>query len=205
MADKPTRMKDLVILQSNASDPSTGVNRSEYSGIMDAAGAFESDLLVVRPKAKTNRDRERVKEIAKEAPCIALNAQGTFIGSLELWLWVMIGILLQGFLFYFPAIATYQLKWKRKGVHVHRFAYPCFSIGTGFTEAGLLICGYVVHASTTVHTFRPSEKGKPRIQRMVRFQMESTVSGQHFPPSAIFNHPKNMRIRESRLNNKNNR
>ena len=197
MNDKTDKVKDPVIVRSGALNyPKSSV--TGHINVLAVAEAFDNGLLRVKPSAETNV----VKEIVSEASSIALNVQGTIVNPGVLWTWTLIGILLQLFTLGFPAVATYHWKWLRKGVAVPEYAYGCFISGSIAVIVGLLACGHVIEGSTTKHMFWPSPDGKARIQRILRLQMDCTVSGQHFPSFAILHHPENMVIRTSRLNNR---
>ncbi|KAG8533606.1 uncharacterized protein KY384_001346 [Bacidia gigantensis] len=196
VTDKPTDMKDLVILRSTELSPRERL----HSGIIDINEAWKKKLFEVNSQPASKVNDLDVAKIALQAPCIALNVGGTIIDPKELWFWALIGVLLQSLVLIFPALATYDWKLPRKGVPVPKFAYACFVAGTVSVVIGLLGCGHVVEASTTDHTFKPSEDGKKKIQRILRVQKECTVGGQHFPAFAIVNHSENKLIRTSRLN-----
>jgi len=197
-------MRTLLVLQSYDSVPQLGKPITDFVRVLDAAKACEEDPPVLYLDPLEESDLENVKKIASETPNLTLNVAGAIIKPRELWLYALLGILLQSVTLAIPALGTYHWKWLRKGTPIPEYAYGCFVGGSVLIMVGALCCGHVIEGSTTEFTLQPSNKGDARIQRILRLQIHCIVSSQHFPSAAILNDPKEeMLIRTSRLNNKN--
>ena len=204
-------LKDLVITHSSVVD----AGKTVYTGTRDLSQACEDEILSLEaPPGKRKADdemamplneedyrREKIKELASEAPNLALSVPATILGPKELWFWAIIGILLQSFTLLFPALATYYQPWKwpRKDVLVPGYAYGCFVAGTVAVIVGLIGCSHVIEGSTTEYSFKPTVGADEKIQQIVRLQMACTVGSQQFKSFAILNYPDDMIVRRSHL------
>ena len=213
MSGEPNGMKELVVLRSHRrlstpDEPSKSeislktLDQTADGTILDIADACSQDVLYDSHDQRHLGEREELKEIALSAPNIAMNVRSNKINQKELQFWLIIGILLETFMLVFPAFATYRWKWVRKGVSVPGYAYPCFLAGSLIMFVGLLACGHVIEGCTTKHTFSPVRRHKTIIQRIIRLQMECTVSSQQFSSFVMFNDAEDMAIRTCRLNDK---
>ena len=199
-------LKDLVITQSSVVDAGTQERKIFYTGTLDLSQACEKKILsleapLVKRKADDEMAMPLIKELASEAPNLALSVPATILGPRELWFWTIIGILLQSFTLLFPALATYYKPWKwpRKDVLVPQYAYGCFVAGTVAVIIGLLGCSHVIEGSTTEYTFKPTMEADEKIQQIVRLQIACVVGSQQFKSFAILNYPDDMFVRRSHL------
>src|SRR2546423_3162053 len=82
------------------------------------------------------------------APNLALNLvpqPSTF----ERWFIAVLGVALQCGVLVFGGIVTYQLRWLKSGVLVPNYAFPSTAAGTIAICTGMIICTYIIEASTS--------------------------------------------------------
>ncbi len=188
-------MKNLVI-----------VKKSEYGGeprteVVDLATAcrqrwLDSDGLDI----STTGSGKELDELSEAAPNLALNVKNATAPWWELWLWAAVGIALQAAALVVPLLATYRWEWKKAGVPVAPYGYPCFVAGTILVIVGVMFCGHVIEGITTERYFaaRP-ESYAVEVTKIIRLQRACTVSDQHFSSYVISNSPGDLDIRTSRL------
>jgi len=202
-------MKDMVLLEyprvTHYADHPKGYQREgpaetrpEVTRVFDINTAVTSGILE-KPSSLT---LDQIPDVSNGAPNIALNVRNSTASSTELWIWAIIGTVLQISALVFPAVSTYHLGWKKGGSSIAAYGYPCFAIGTVAVVIGMIFCGRVIEGSTTEHEFALNTVTRtPRRALVMRLQKACTVSDQHFPSFAIFNSSDDVRIRTSRLNN----
>ena len=201
VADKPEyRMKDLLIVEIERPKGDLQGSHEILPQVIDVLKGHSLGLLELTSSKVRDLHLQTLEKFGIEDPCIALNIQGAIITSREMRFWTIIGVIAQAFALAFPALATYHWKWTRKDRPIPSFAYLFFVSGTIAVILGLLGCAQIVEASTTKTTSQPTADGEKRIQRIIRFQRDCTVNGQHFPAFAILNVAENKLIRRSRLN-----
>jgi len=125
-----------------------------------------------------------VRNTEDAAPNLLLNID-EFSTPCELWTVALAEIVLQvgvllysGFITYYPT-----LMFRKGGLPVTDYAYPCTAIGTILLASGMLICSHVVESSTREKRHRPSNKFQARI---VYLQRAGTVNDQSFGSFTIF-------------------
>lgn len=208
----PEGMKDLILVEKPVPLDPEGRHRGpmdliggqreaqrEQTRVLDIHTAVTARVLRLRPDQLTLTEEELLN-ISNGAPNIALNVRNSTASSRELVGWAVTSTILQLSALVFPAVTTYYWKWTKGGSVIAAYGYPCFAAGTIMVALGMIFCGRVIEGSTTEHEFIPILH--PTKSRIMRLQKACTVSDQHFPSYAIFNSPKDMRIRTSRLNNK---
>ncbi|KAF9780379.1 hypothetical protein IL306_000315 [Fusarium sp. DS 682] len=98
-----------------------------------------------------------------------------------------IGIIIQaGVLVFFGFLTEYRtLKFDKDGTPIANYAMPMAVIGTLAVSLGILICAYVVDASSQEETYEAINKDSAAVA-MVWLQKEKNVSDQHFDSAAIY-------------------
>jgi hypothetical protein len=198
-------MKDLVLMEEPVK---TGIGfgrrrrytsgpETEDTRVLDINSAVHIDIL----SPGLLMDDEHLVQISNGAPNIALNVRKSTASTKELVVCATLGTILQIGALVFPGVTTYHLKWTKGGSPIAGYGYPCFAIGTLAVTVGMIFCGRVIEGSTTEHEFAMRGVKEGTQPQLMRLQKACTVSDQHFPSFAIFNSPKDLRIRTSRLNN----
>lgn len=189
----PEGMKDIILLEK--AEYFNEPRLTEPTRVLDINTAVARGVLL-----NTTAETDEIADITNGAPNIALNVHNSTASPKELVIWAIISILLQFSALAFPAITTYYLGWKKAGLRVPAYGYPCFAIGTIAIVIGMIFCGRVIEGSTTEHDFElqiPKQSVK-----IMRLQKACTVSDQRFSSYAIFNSSNDTRIRTSRRNEK---
>lgn len=182
-------MKELIIIKDEDKD----------IRVLDLEGAVAERWLREEQPWGIHDLHMDAKNLATQAPNLALNIEGATSSRRELWLWAVVGILLQSTALTIPALATYYWKLAKASAPVQSYAYPCFVAGTCAIILGTMLCSHVIEAITEERTFQPPIGKVGRIVQVLRLQKACKVSDQSFPPFLIYNKAGNHTIRTSRL------
>lgn len=186
------KMKEMVLFWDRGSRPK----------VYDLASAFRENTVYDpnQPRLPRGRDLADVDKLSSQAPNIALNVEGSTSSKTELWIWVIVGVLLQSVALVFPALTTYVWRFPKASSHVQGYAYPSFLIGTLAVILGTILCSHVIEGVTVERSFvaRRTSHVPTRVQ-VFRLQKACRVSDQTFTPYLILNAPGNEVIRTSRL------
>ena len=186
----PAGMKNLIIARVDGK-----------TKVFDLASAFDKRLIQSPHLYRGDPNSMRmVHELSDAAPNLALNVKNATAPIWELWLWAAVGVVLQTAALVFPGMLTYFWKLEKGGQQIAPYGYPCFIIGTVLVVIGVAACGHVIEGITTEHNFTADQGPDRQIQKVVRLQRACTVSDQHFSSYAIFNSHGDLKIRTSRLN-----
>jgi hypothetical protein len=159
------------------------------------------------------------KTLIKKSPNLTLNVKGAIPGEIQVWIFTLMGALVQALVFVFNALVVYYYRWPRAGYVVASYGYPIWACGTIFITIGVCLCARVVEYSTTESIVEPlSLKGGPSapqqasssqdIQQKSDATRENTgfhvvrlqkkISAMNLQAFAIFNDEKNPRVVISR-------
>lgn len=117
-------------------------------GVYDLRGAVENEVLYLKSR-KTPKTLSKLKE----PPNLVLNVCGAGIGEWELWLYAILGVILQLAVLVWCILAVKHMKYRKGGVEVEEYALPLTIIGTILVCTGASICSRVVEASTIEHIY----------------------------------------------------
>ncbi|KAF2791447.1 hypothetical protein K505DRAFT_207343, partial [Melanomma pulvis-pyrius CBS 109.77] len=143
---------------------------------------------------------DKAEALSLQSPNIALNMDRAIASDRELGVWTALGVILQFMALIIPAVVTYHWKWQKGTTSIQAYAYPCFLAGSCLVTIGIILCSYVIEATTTETTFVPcdDEQNKKPL-KIFRLQIGCTVGDQQFPSCVILNPKDNRIIRTSRL------
>ncbi|KAK4196235.1 hypothetical protein QBC40DRAFT_314022 [Triangularia verruculosa] len=163
--------------------------------LYDLQSAHKSGFISSQDKGSDRDLIDTVGILNDAAPNLALNVRRATASRGELWLWAMIGTVLQVTAIVFPGVTTYRWAWVKAGAPIAPYGYPCFVVGTLLVVVGGMGCGHVIEGITTEHNFKPT--GSRDLQSLI-LQRSVTVADQHFASYAIFS---SSWIRTSTLDN----
>ena len=126
------------------------------------------------------RDHDEAGRELSVAPNLALNLipQPT---ALERWLIAIFGIALQCGVLVFDALVTYRLRWFKDGIYFTKYSFPFTAVGTLAICTGLIMCTYVIEASTS-----ETKVPVPQLRtRVVWLQRSQRVDDQVFSARAF--------------------
>ena len=141
--------------------------------VFDLHSAFGAGYLRLtgRGGLKGTQEEEVIVSLNNAAPNLALNVKNATAPAWELWIWAVVGVLLQAAALTVPGLATYRKlapppprlhssppmrsnsslgwNWEKAGSPIAVYGYPCFLAGTALVIAGTM--GWFV----TVPSFQP--------------------------------------------------
>ncbi|KAI5776471.1 hypothetical protein EDC01DRAFT_682457 [Geopyxis carbonaria] len=143
-----------------------------------------------------------VQAQGEQAPNIALNVGGALVPAWELWVYAIVGIVLQiGVLGFSGATVSdrYADSYPKGGGKVPPYAFPFFVAGTTVVCVGIMLCSRVVEGVTTEEIWEPDPKYENL--RVIRLQKGGqVVNDQMFGPYALLDLDPEHKIRTSRHN-----
>jgi len=156
-------------------------------------GQLEMDKELAR-----KRKKNYITRLAKQPPNLILNVHNALPDDRELWVFAIVGVVLQFVAIAIPVVMTYH--WKRlKGTkQIQDYAFPTFLIGTCFLSVGIALCSYVIDATTVEHVFTPTDGYE--VNDIFRLQFRQEMGDQPFNAYVIVNNPEDKKIRVSRYN-----
>lgn len=103
-------------------------------------------------------DEPFLKErLQTEAPNISLNVSGVIALRAEIWVFGIIGYVLQLGVLAVAGLSVYRFDWRGpKEASIPAYAFPCFATGTVLITIFTTICGYIIEATTTKETYGPA-------------------------------------------------
>lgn len=110
-------------------------------------------------------------------PNLSLNVSTKPLPKLAMVSLVIVGVLVQGGVLAFAAVAQYTLKLKKNDLPPTTSGFPVFVAGTVFLAVGMFLCAQVVELSTEEVTYLPAGDGKTVIWLQ---QGGQTVGDQRF-------------------------
>lgn len=143
----------------------------------------------------------RLNKLLESSPNIILNLPYAASSSRELWTFAVIGCTLQSIVLTLAALTTYHWEYNGGSKNLSQYGYPCFLTGTLVLFFGLMLCSYVIEASTTEDNLAISHAPEDSDYQIMRIQLSCVASEQRFSSFAIFNDDKDKTLRTSRLNN----
>lgn len=193
-------------------------------GIYDLEGAVQARILRDPKSSKGPTARTGVKE----SPNLVLNICGSGVGESELWIYAILGVVLQLSVWAWCVLTVTYFKYSKQGKSIVPYALPLTITGSILVCFGVAICSHVVEASTTEHIYEKSDTNPGRIHKTSRVlstiqrrnQIQSPESGtgstrvvylqrggqvvndQRFEGYAISDSPKQNCIKTSRKNGK---
>ncbi|KAF2187551.1 hypothetical protein K469DRAFT_628363, partial [Zopfia rhizophila CBS 207.26] len=162
--------------------------RERISGKLTTKGPDpEKALRDVSNSEKPDENRPSVVIIRNtdaDTPNLTLNVHNQ-VGSGELYMVAVCGLVLQLSVLVYSGFATYQptSMLLKDGNPIANYAFPCTAAGTLLLVAGMLICSHVVEGSTSETRYRPAAGKEARV---VWLQKSGTVNDQAFESFAIF-------------------
>ncbi|KAF2112232.1 hypothetical protein BDV96DRAFT_551207, partial [Lophiotrema nucula] len=164
--------------------------------VMDLADAYGNNILV---ESSGKPVGYIPLSLAEGDPNLTLNIPGATASTMELWLWVMCGMVMQLFVLAFPALTTYYWKWKKAASPTARYGFPCYLLGSLAIIAGLAMCSHTINGSTTEYDFIKDPK-RSTPMKIIRIQRATIVGEQHYDSYLIAEADTRPRLRVSRLN-----
>jgi hypothetical protein len=120
----------------------------EGPSIYDFEGAVSEGFLSPSSPARVRDDRLDTVS----APNISLNVGGQRTSGLELWAIAVFGIMLQLGVVAFAGVGVFLPGWessfKKNSKAVVSYAFPLMASGTVTLAVGMLLCAYIIDAST---------------------------------------------------------
>jgi hypothetical protein len=140
------------------------------------------------------------EQLVKQPPNLALNIHQALASSREIWMFAILGIVMQAVALVIPAVMTYHWKEKKDDKNVQGYAYPVFLAGSCAVIIGIALCSHIIEATTVEQHFRPKEPDT--IETIFRLQVACNMGDQEFGTYVMMNEPGDDNIRTSRFRTK---
>ena len=154
-------------------------NFSKSSSINSDSASTDIEGAVRRRQRKTPQNTSKLAT-SDSAPNISLNV-GKIQRQRQLWLFAILGIVLQFGSLVFIGVTHYYHEINLEGGKNSGYAYPLMASGTLFLVMGMMACSHVVRASSVETTWVAERKF-----RIIWLQKSATVNNQLFGSYALF-------------------